>query len=78
MLVNVETFLLDTLVDTQTVQLFDAKEQSKTTGSSPKVDDEDAKAFSAEESPAVALESTVRGRQQASHQGAKNTTDTMY
>ena len=78
MLVNVETFFLDTTVDTQTVQLLDTIEQNETTDSSPKVDDEDAKAFCTEESPAVAIESTVRGRQQTRHQGAENTTDTVY
>ena len=78
MLVDVETFFLDARFYTQTMQFLDAVEEDEAAYGCPEVDDEDAKAFSTEESPAVAVESTVRGRQQASHQGAKNTTDAMY
>ena len=78
MLINVETFLFNALVDAQTVQFLDAIEQSEATGSSPEVDDQDAKALSTEESPAVTIESTVRSRQQTCHQRTQNTTDTMY
>ena len=78
MFVNVEAFLLDALVNTQAVQLLDAIEQSDTTGSCPKVDDEDTKQLCAEESPAVTVESTIRSRQQTRHQSTQNTADTMY
>ena len=78
MFVNVETFLFDALVNTQAMQFLDTIEQSDTTGSSPKVDDEDAKQLCAEESSAVTVESTVRSRQQTRHQRTQNTADTMY
>ena len=78
MFVNVETFLLDALVDTQAMQLLDAVEQNESTDSSPKVDDQDAKALSAEKSPAASVESAIRGRQQTCHQRTQNTADTVY
>ena len=62
MLVNVEPLLLDALVDAQAMQLLDAVEQGESTGASPEVDDQDAKALSTEESPAVTIESAIRRR----------------
>ena len=59
MFVYVKTFLLYALVDTQAMQFLDAIEQSNTTGGSPKVDDENSKQLSAEESPTITVESTV-------------------
>ena len=59
MLVDIEAFLFNSLVNTQAVQLLDAVEQDKSTGSSPEVDHQDAKTLSAEESPAKAVEGTV-------------------
>jgi hypothetical protein len=38
MFVNVETFFLYALVNTQAMQLLDTEEQSESTSSSPKVD----------------------------------------
>ena len=58
--VDIEAFLFDALVDTQAVNLLDTVEQGKSAGSSPEVDDQDAEALSAEESPAVTVECTVR------------------
>ena len=78
MFVNVETFLLDALVNTQTVQLLDAEEQGDTTGGSPEVDDEDTEALGSEKSPSTSIESTVAGREQTCHQSTENTTDTVY
>ena len=78
MLINVETFLFDALVDAQTVQFLDAIEQSEATGGSPEVDDQDAKALSTEESPAVTIESTIRSRQQTRHQRTQNTANAVY
>ena len=43
MLVDVKAFLLHTLSDTQAVSPLNTVEQGETTGSSPEVDDEDAK-----------------------------------
>ena len=50
MLINVETFLFDTLVDAQAVQFLDTVEQGEATGGSPEVDDQDAKQLSTKES----------------------------
>ena len=63
MLVNVEAFLFNALVNTQAMQLLYAVEQGETTGGSPEVDDEDAKALGTEETPAVAIEGTIGGRE---------------
>ena len=78
MLINVETFLLDALVDAQAKQLLDAEEEDDATGGCPEVDNEYAEALCSEESPSEAIEGTVRGRQQTSHDGSKYTTYAMY
>ena len=78
MFVDIETFLLNTLTNAQTVYLLDTIEEDETTGSSPEVDDEDTKQLSTKETPAEAVEGTVARREQTSHQCAEDTTDTMY
>ena len=78
MFVNIETFLFDSLVNAQAMQLLDAVEQGETAYSSPEVDDQDTEALSTEESPASSIESAVRCRQQTRHQRTKNTTHTVY
>ena len=50
MFVNIEAFFLNALADTQAVYLLDAIEQSESTGSSPKVNHQNAEQFSSEES----------------------------
>ena len=78
MLVDVETFFLDARFYTQTMQFLDAVEEDESAYGCPEVDDEDAKAFSTEETPTEAIEGTIAGREQASHQGAENAANTMY
>ena len=60
MFVDVETFFLNALADTQTVYLLDSVEQGETAGSSPKVDHQNTKQLSCEESKTVTVERTVR------------------
>jgi len=78
MLVNIEAFFLNSVTYAQTMQFLDAIEQGETTDSSPKVDDQYAKALGSEESPAVTVEGTIGRREQACHQGTQNTTHTVY
>ena len=59
-LVDVETFFLDAGIYTKAVQFLDAKEEDETASGCPEVDDEDAEALSAEETPAVTVEGTIR------------------
>ena len=63
MFVNIETFFFNALVNAQAMQFLDAIEQGETTGGSPEVDDEDAIALGTEETPAVAIEGTIGGRE---------------
>ena len=77
-LIDIETFLLNTLVNAQTMQFLDTVEEGKTTGSCPEVDDQYAKHLSTEESPTITIEGTVARREQTCHNGSKDTTDTMY
>ena len=77
MLVDVKAFLFNTLVHTQAMQVLDAVEQDETTGGSPKINDKDSEAFCTEESPTVTIEGTVRRTEQARHQCAENTTNSM-
>ena len=46
MLVDIEAFLFNSLVNTQAVQLLDAVEQDKSAGCCPEVDHEDAEQLS--------------------------------
>ena len=59
MLVDVETFFLDARFYTQTMQFLDAVEEDEAAYGCPEVDDEDAKAFSTEETPTEAIEGAV-------------------
>ena len=60
MFVNIQSFVLNAAINTQTMQLLDAIEQDEATGGSPEVDDQDAEALRPEESPAMTIESTIR------------------
>ena len=77
MLVNVQSFVLNTGRHPKAVKFLDAKEEKEAAGSSPEVDDKNAEAFSPKEAPAVAIERAVARREQAGHQRAENATDTM-
>ena len=59
MLVDIQSFILDTTIDAQSMQALDAVEQDETAGSSPEVDDEDAETLSTEESPTMTIEGSV-------------------
>lgn len=77
-LVDIETFFLDSLVNTQTGNLLDAPEEDDTCYGCPKVDAEDTEALSTEESEATTIEgATIKG-EETSHQGTEDTTNTMY
>ena len=78
MFIDIKSFFLNTGSDTQAVQLLDAVEQDETAGGCPKVDAENAEALCAEESPAMTIESSVRGGEQTCHQRTEDTADTMY
>ena len=78
MLVDIEAFFLNSVTYAQTMQLLDTIEQSETTDSSPKVDDQYAKALGSEESPAVTVEGAVAGGEQTRHECAEDTADTVH
>ena len=77
MLVNVQSFVLNTGRHPKAMKFLDAKEEKEAAGSSPTVDDKDAEAFSPEEAPAVTVESAVACREKAGHQRAEDATDAM-
>ena len=78
MFINVQTFVLDASIHTQAVHTLDAIEKGKSAGGSPKVDNQDAEAFSAEETPSAAVQHTVSGREQPCQQRAQDAADTMH
>ena len=78
MFVNVQSFVLNTGRHPKAVKFLDAKEEKEAANCSPEVDDEDAEALSAKETPAVTVESAVARRKQTRHQRAEDATDTMY
>ena len=77
MLVNIQTFVLDTGRNTEPVQFLDTIEENNTAGSSPKVDDEHTEALGTEEPPTMTIEGTIAGRKQSREQGAQDAADTV-
>ena len=77
-LIDIETFLLNTLVNAQAMNLLNTEEEDDTTGGSPEVYDENAETLSTKESPSVTIEGTVGHRQQTCHDGTQDTADTVY
>ena len=78
MLVDIETFFLDSLINTETSNLLDTPEEDDTCYGCPKVDAEDTEALSTEESEATTIEgATIKG-EETSHQGTEDTAYTMY
>ena len=78
MLINIETFLFNTLVDTQTLECLDAIEKDKTSGSSPHVDHQYSENLGTEEAPTATKQGTTISGQQTGHEGTENTTYAMY
>ena len=59
MLIDIETFFLDSLVNTETSNLLDTPEEDNTCYGCPKVDAENAEALSTEEAEATTIEGTT-------------------
>ena len=78
MLIDVETFLLNTGVNTETDSLLDAPEEHDTAGGSPCVDAENAEALCAEEAEAVAIESASVNGKQTGQECTEDTADAMH
>ena len=78
MLVDIETFFLNTLVNTQTANLLDTPEEDYTCDCSPNINTEDTEALCTEETEATAIESTTVEGEETSHQCTEDTTYTMY
>ena len=78
MFVDIESFLFNSLVNTQTVDLLDAIEQDDSAYSSPEVDHEYTEALSTEESPTATVEGACLCSQQTSHDSTQDTTHTVY
>ena len=78
MLVDIQSFILDTTIDAQSMQALDAVEQDEAAGSSPEVDDEDAETLSTKESPTMTIEGSVGRGQQTRHKRAQDAAYAMY
>ena len=78
MLVDIETFLLDSLVNTETTDLLDTPEEDDTCCSCPKVDAEDTEKLCSEETETATVEGTAIEGEETCHQGTEDTTYTMY
>jgi hypothetical protein len=77
MLVDIQTFFLDSLINTETSNLLDTPEEDDTCYGCPKVDAEDTEALSTEESEATTIEgATIKG-EETSHQSTEDTAYTM-
>ena len=78
MLIDIETFFLNSLVNTETSNLLDTPEEDNTCYGCPKVDAKDTEALSTEESEATTIEGATIKSEETSHQGTEDTTNTMY
>ena len=78
MLVDIETFFLDSLVNTQTGNLLDAPEEDDTCYGCPNVDDDDTEALCTEESEAIAVESTAVDGEETCHHCTEDTAYAVY
>ena len=78
MLVDIETFFLDSLVNTQTGNLLDAPEEDDTCYGCPKVDDDDTEALCTEESEAIAVEGTAVDGEETCHHCTEDTAYAVY
>ena len=78
MLINIQTFFLDSLINTETSNLLDTPEEDNTCYGCPKVDAEDTETLSTEESEATTIEGATVEGEKTGHQGTEDTAYTMY
>ena len=78
MLVDIETFFLNSLVNSQAGNLLDSPEEDNTCCGCPKIDAEDTEALSSEETETATVEGTAIESEETCHQGTEDTTYTMY
>ena len=78
MLVDIEAFFLNSLVNTQAGNLLDSPEEDNTSCGCPKVDAEDTEALSSEETETATIEGTAIEGEETGHHGTEDTTYTMY
>ena len=78
MLVDIETFFLDTLVNTDTYKLLDTEEQYCSCYCCPYIYTKDTQALSSEETEATTIEGTTIDSQKTSHQCTEDTAYTVY
>ena len=62
MLVDIQTFFLDSFINTETSNLLDTPEEDDTCSSCPKVDADDTEALCAEETETATIEGTPPSR----------------
>ena len=77
MLVDIQTFFLDSLINTETSNLLDTPEEDDTCSSCPKVDAEDTEALCAEETETAPIEGTTIKGEETCHLGTEDTTYTL-
>ena len=78
MFIDVQPFVLNASRNTQAMDLLDGKEEYDTAGGCPQVDNQNPKQFGTEETPTVAIQSTIIDGEQTCHQCAKYAADTMH
>ena len=77
MLVNVESFLLNALVNSQTSNLLHTEEYHDTHYQCPCIDTKDAEGLCSKESPAMTIEKSSVYSKHTSHQCTQDTTYSM-
>ena len=78
MLVDIEAFFLNSLVNSQAGNLLDSPEEDNTCYGCLKVDAEDTEALSSEETQTATIEGTAIEGEETCHQGSEDTTYTMH
>ena len=77
-LVDVEAFLLDALVYTQSAELVDALEEDEAHDCRPNVDDNDAEALCPEEAETATIQGATVNGEETCHQRAEDSRHAMH
>ena len=78
MLIDIKSFFLNALINTQSMNILYTPEQDDTASRRPKIDGQNTEQLSPKEGEAMSVKQTFGYREQTGKQGTEDTADTMY
>src|SRR5574344_1391100 len=78
MFIDIETFFLNALSNTQSVSILDAPEQKDSANGRPSVNCQNSKELCSQKTYAVTIKQSGRSRKQACQQSSKDSANAMY